>query len=65
MEFEDVNDSIYNALRCEFFDTNPNFRGAYQYFIINKNIGIEHVNNSIYKIVNKKKWLLAKIKYGF
>ena len=28
-------------------------------------IGIEYVGGHVYKITNSKKWLLAKIKYGF
>jgi FMN-dependent NADH-azoreductase len=37
-------------------------------FIESKDLGIEyldHLDQNLYKIVDEKKWLLAKIKYGF
>ncbi len=61
-------DKIYDVLEKEYFD----FAGApvplnsYSRFIKHKDMGILYIQNSYsYKVVDHKKWMLAKLKYGF
>ncbi len=34
-------------------------------FIESKDLGIEYLDQNLYKIVDHKKWAITKIKYGF
>jgi hypothetical protein len=70
MEFEDTNDTIYNIFKHEYIFSYPS-RDDWHVFINNKNIGILHNRKYsrhhgwiIYTIVDEKKWMLTKIKYG-
>ena len=64
-DFRDVNDTIYLALREEFYSLSYKKFGWHS-FITYKDLGINCVNyySNLYKIVDHKKWLLAKLKYG-
>lgn len=63
--YEDsTRDLIYLKLKNEYIIQDIlNFKG----FIDSKDIGIKVINNHncTYEITDKKKWMLAKIKYGF
>ncbi len=63
MEFEDTTGKIYTTLADEFRD----FKGLWQEFLQSKNLGISFILKDwghYYTIVDHKKWLLAKLKYG-
>lgn len=63
MEFEDVQDKVYGAL-CDEYSQSDKKWGE---FILYKNLGIEYkpvFHSNTYKIIDEKKWLLTKIKYG-
>ena len=66
MEFEDKDFKIYRALQDEFHRFE---RDDYDSFLAMKDIGIKYIVKYIssfhhYEIVDNKKWILAKIKYG-
>ena len=65
MEFKDPNNKVFHAFVKEYFNSNKTLF-FWKEFIKNKDIGIEDVTviDRCYKITNKKKWVLAKIKYG-
>ena len=64
--------TIYDKLRDEYFSCKWNDAGDYIKFIKFKNLGIECIEINVdqkglidrYKIVDEKKWLINKIKYG-
>jgi hypothetical protein len=56
-----VNTKILIAVAKEF--ANSTYDG-YKEFIVSKDFGIVHIEGNIYKIIDEKKWLLAKLKYG-
>ena len=56
------NTKILIAVAKEF--ANSTYDG-YKEFIVSKDFGIIHIKGNDYKIVDEKKWLLAKLKYGF
>ncbi len=64
-------EKIYQTLKTEFIDwiTSPDFHSAPSWgeFILRKDLGLIYVDSrhETYTIINEKKWLLAKIKYGF
>ena len=66
MEFEDRGFKVYRALQDEF----RSYKNSdYVSFLAMKDIGIKYIVKYIssfhhYEIVDKKKWILAKIKYG-
>lgn len=72
MVFNDVDDIVY---RTFVYDFHSHKLTKWKEYIQSKNLGIKHIenvfnsqtflNSSIYEIVDQKKWLLAKIKYGF
>jgi hypothetical protein len=57
--------------RDDLKDINKNALLMWKEFIKSLDIGIECIkscefpNNDVYKVIDEKKWLLAKIKYGF
>ena len=55
------NENIYNFLKEEFLRTAWNW----DKFIENKDLGIMHFVDDEYEIIDEKKWLINKIKYGF
>ncbi len=55
------NTNILIAVAKEW--SNSTYDG-YKEFIVSKDFGIVHIEGNIYKIINEKKWLLAKLKYG-
>ena len=55
------NENIYNFLKEEFLRTEWNW----DKFIENKDLGIMHFVDDEYEIIDEKKWLINKIKYGF
>ena len=65
-----INENIWNYFKNEFYDSNvTSFYGTvnrYKIFIENLDLGITTVSGAHnYRITDHKKWLLAKIKYGF
>lgn len=78
MVFKDYNDIVYQTFvaeyRCSEFPEDKEFwwRGfGWRLFLENKDIGIEHCPNlyntdarATYKIINEKKWTIARLKYG-
>ena len=65
-----ITDTIYEKFQYEYHNSNNIHRG-YIKFIKSKNLGIECIDINIgsqlldrYKIVDEKKWLINKIKYG-
>jgi hypothetical protein len=63
MEFEDIEGRIYVKFVDEFRD----FKGRWPEFLVYKNLGISFLlkeYSHYYTIVDHKKWLLAKLKYG-
>lgn len=81
MDFDDTIESekifknlkIFSVLQHEFdaFRKNkPGLVNSYIEFINHMDIGLsylqtEYYSHDTYKIVDKKKWLIAKLKYGF
>lgn len=66
-----ITDTIYLRFQDEYHSSNNHLMG-YIKFIKSKNLGIECIDINIggglldrYKIVDEKKWLINKIKYGF
>ena len=73
MEFNDDDYIIYNKFVTEFtkflFDvTDKNLRDGmyYNHFLQSKNLGIIYLSymGNRYRVVDHKKWIIAKIKYG-
>lgn len=64
MQFEDINDTVYSALQYEFEAEYIRTNKQWSDFIKDKDIGIQYFIKKVYTIVDQKKWLLAKIKYG-
>ena len=60
----DVAIEIYNILYDECVESNIN---AWSKFIKSKDLGIISISyyDDLYRIIDEKKWALAKIKYGF
>lgn len=60
--------TIYHTFKHEFFCEQPqqNFLYEFSKFINSKDLGIISIDYiyNIYEIVDEKKWLMAKIKYG-
>ena len=56
------NENVYNTLVREWVESTIT---TWSVFIKKKSLGIKHIGGNSYKVVNKKKWLLNKIKYGF
>ena len=74
MEFDDYDYIIYNKFVTEFtkflFDvTDKNLRDGmyFNHFLESKDLGIISLSymGHRYKVVDEKKWIIAKIKYGF
>jgi len=66
MEFNDKEFKVYCGFQDEFHRFKPD---DYNLFLASKDIGIKYIVKDIspchhYKIVDEKKWALAKIKYG-
>jgi hypothetical protein len=64
MEFNYVNVKIYYSLFCEYYLTSFFKNGMYNHFVDYKNIGVKYIGFGVYEVVDEKKWMLAKIKYG-
>jgi len=58
-----LNHNIYKILYSEYTASECN----YALFIKRKNMGIISIDltGDFYKVVDEKKWLLSKLKYGF
>ena len=60
--------TIYLTFRSEFFCEQPQQNILYEFseFINSKNLGVISIDYiyDIYKIVDEKKWILTKLKYG-
>ena len=64
MEFKDVNGDVYDALFREYSLTSFFKTGSWHHFIAYKDIGVRYIQTGVYEVVDKKRWFLAKIKYG-
>lgn len=71
MEFKDVNDVIYSTLYEEYSSRDNFYNSSWNEFLLNYDIGIQdvatglqYVGSSNYTIIDEKKWLMAKLKYG-
>ena len=68
MEFDDPHEVIYYYFEDDYYDNS--YANNWQEFVKYIDIGIEYIESAElvdvdhYKIVDEKKWLLAKIKYG-
>jgi hypothetical protein len=67
-QFNDVNNSVYNIFENEWFEKhnfNP-IRKQWCSFINEKELGIEcmYFTSIIYNIVDEKKWIITRLKYG-
>lgn len=72
MEFNDLNNDIYKVFSTEY-KCSPSYNSlgkGWPEFVYFKDLGIECVfyfnflTNSTYKIVDVKKWVLNKLRYG-
>lgn len=75
MEFKDELQTVYNYFYHEFHSL-PRYR-SWKTFIISKNLGIHHleqgtqtsqgikIRTDYYIVIDKKQWLLTRLKYGF
>lgn len=71
MEFKDPQSKVYKIFRDEWVNS-PESRmlcddTSWFNLIKNKNLGIEYISArcfDCYKIVDQKKWLLTRLKYG-
>jgi len=65
MEFRDINDSIKKTLIKEYNDS-PII--GWSCFIEKKDLGVAYNNvashHNVYYIIDDKKWVLARLKYG-
>ncbi len=61
MLFEDTTHKIYFHFQKEFAECSL----RYQEFIKTKDIGVVFVHSNNYNIVDNKKWVFSRIKYGF
>ncbi len=58
--FYDTQKRIFNTFKDEWAGR----RMWWSFFINTKDLGIRYECSDTYKIVDEKKWLLAKLKYG-
>ena len=72
MVFKDDDEMVYQTFMAEY-RCSPSYNKGFGWkvFLENKNLGIEHHpdhydmrGTSLYKIVDEKKWMLTRIKYG-
>ena len=69
MVYYDKGARIYSVFSIEYRTSNAFNNGfGWKEFIDFKDLGIRHIktgiDNDLYNVVDEKKWLLAKIKYG-
>ena len=64
MVFKDSYFTLYDTLFHEYSLTSFFKDGRYTKFIKYKDIGVKYIECGVYEIVDEKKWMLAKIKYG-
>jgi hypothetical protein len=64
IEFKDVNFELYDALFHEYSLTPFFKKGRWDHFVYYKDMGVKYIQTSVYEVVDEKKWMLAKIKYG-
>ena len=65
MEFKDSYARLYDALFHEYSLSSFFKEGKYYLFVEYKDIGLKFSKaGGVYEIVDEKKWMLAKIKYG-
>jgi len=60
-----INSTIYIHFRNEYYSNKNNH--IWNNFIESKDLGVICLSylNDEYKIIDKKKWMLTKLKYGF
>lgn len=63
MEFKDKDAKLYDALFHEYSLTSFFDKGMWDHFIDYKDIGIKYIQTGCYEIVDKKKWMVVKLKY--
>lgn len=66
------NEEIWNRFQYEYRSTSTFEWRSWEFFILGKDLGIKYrpssaqdYFNHIYEIVDRNKWLLTKLKYGF
>ena len=64
MEFNDINDIIYHALKDDYLNREDFYSLSWNEYLIEIDIGIQYNNGCRYKIIDKQKYMLSKIKYG-
>jgi hypothetical protein len=64
MEFKDVQAVLYDAFFSEYSCSRFFRNGDWSVFINNKNIGLMCIEGGVYKVVDEKKWVFARLKYG-
>ena len=64
MQFDDINDTVYSAFQYEFEDEYLRTNKQWSAFIKDKDIGIQYFIKKVYTVVDPKKWLLTRLKYG-
>lgn len=66
MVFEDKSYILTNAFRSEFNKIPETTRVWYD-FIFSKDLGVEYiyiVKYPVYKVIDEKKWIFTRLKYG-
>lgn len=67
MVFEDTKDRVFSILREDYLKSKVHCLGWREYLVY-KDIGIHErrlIGRGFYKIVDQKKWAIARLKYGF
>jgi len=70
MEFEDIHDKVYGTFRDEFLaqaHKDANGDRCWYNFIQNKDLGVQYIVKpgfDAYGVIDEKKWLFARLKYG-
>ena len=62
MLYDDKSEKLYDSLFDEYIIIGIDF--GWKEFIASKDLGIKYLSDDIYEIVDKKKWMLTRIKYG-
>jgi hypothetical protein len=61
MVFEDNDCKMYDLFIKEYRNSNYGF---WEDFILGKDIGVKYMQFDRYAIIDQKKWMITKLKYG-
>ena len=70
MEFKDVHDKVYSTFQHEFlyfYNKDVDSDKSWRDFIKDKDLGIQYILKprvDVYEIIDVKKWILTRLKYG-